>query len=88
MTGRRAESALLARSWDTPPQTGLPLADRRANLKGAFTAGDAKGISVILVDDVITSGATLGECANTLNAAGAKAVYALCACSVDNWEAQ
>jgi len=83
LTDRRAECALLTRNRDTPPQTGLPFAQRRTNLAGAFTSGGATGLSVILVDDVITSGATLQECAKTLKSAGAAAVFALCACSAE-----
>lgn len=83
LTNRRAEGSLLARNRDTPPQTGLPFSERQTNLAGAFTAGNAAGVSAILVDDVITSGATLKECAKTLKSAGAAAVFALCACSAE-----
>ncbi len=69
LTDRRAECALLTRNR-IRPQTGLPFAQRRTNLAGAFTSGGATGLSVILVDDVITSGATLQECAKTLKSAG------------------
>jgi len=82
LTGRRVE-ALLTRERDTPPQTGLTFSERQANLSGAFSAKSAKGVFAILVDDVVTTGATLAECAGTLQAAGAAKVFALCACSAD-----
>ncbi|MGI6151463.1 MAG: ComF family protein [Christensenellales bacterium] len=81
LTGRRVNDGLLTRIRDTAPQTGLSFAGRQTNLAGAFSAGDAKGVSAILVDDVITSGATLKECAKALKDGGAAAVFALCASS-------
>ncbi|HMK49953.1 MAG TPA: ComF family protein [Thermodesulfovibrionales bacterium] len=63
---------------ETPPQVGLSAGVRRSNLKGAFTAkGDLKGASVLLVDDVVTTGATVGECSKALLKAGAKEVSVL-----------
>jgi len=69
----------LARTRDTPSQTGLGRAARRANVRGAFRARRLDGASVWLVDDVVTTGATLEECARVLRAAGARKVAALCA---------
>lgn len=69
----------LARTRNTPPQTRLKLKERQANIKDAFTA-DASRIKnkrVLLVDDVYTTGATLRECARTLNKAGAAGVDVL-----------
>ncbi|MGI6192883.1 MAG: ComF family protein [Christensenellales bacterium] len=83
LTGRRVEEGLLTRNRNTPPQTGLTLQERKTNLAGAFSAADAKGMTAILVDDVITSGTTLAECAKTLKSAGAIEVYALCVCSAE-----
>ncbi|WP_462331690.1 ComF family protein, partial [Schwartzia sp. (in: firmicutes)] len=54
--------------------------ERRKNLSGAFSAAaraDVCGKSVLLLDDICTTGATLMECAKVLRSAGAKRVYGL-----------
>jgi ComF family protein len=62
----------LVKRRDTPPQTGLGANERVKNLKNAFeTRGDVAGKRVILLDDVMTTGATVRECAKTLARAGA-----------------
>ena len=70
---------VLRRVVNTPPQSrGMSLASRRANVKGAFAATrprELQGKSVLLVDDVLTTGATTSECAGVLKRAGAKKVY-------------
>ena len=59
----------------TPPQASLPLDQRRANIRGAFECTmDLDGARVAIVDDVLTSGATLNELARTLLRAGAAEV--------------
>lgn len=70
----------LLRERDTRPQVGLTRAERWANVDGAFccTAPIAvAGQRVLLVDDVLTSGATLRAGAGVLRAAGAEGVWAL-----------
>ena len=59
----------------TPPQASLPLDQRRANIRGAFACNTAlDGARVAIVDDVLTSGATLNELARVLRQAGAAEV--------------
>lgn len=67
----------LTRVLNTPAQTGLTRARRLANLAGAFTADStvAGGRTVLLIDDVLTTGATAAGCAAALLAAGAHRVY-------------
>lgn len=70
--------SVLVRQRDTRSQTGLTRHQRRENMRGAFSVGDAKrvaGRDVILVDDVLTTGTTAAECARTLRRAGAKKIY-------------
>lgn len=65
----------LARVRETAPQTDLPAGDRKTNVGGAFAASSAvAGRHVVLVDDVLTTGATCRECARALRAAGAHRV--------------
>jgi len=67
--------ALCERVLDTAPQMQLPLADRRRNVRGAFRCPAAIPAGAIaVVDDVMTSGATLDEVAATLKRAGAARV--------------
>lgn len=71
---------MLLRTRITVPQTGLSGKDRRKNLKNAFAIGQTdkiKGKSVLLVDDVYTTGTTINECAKILKKHGAKNVQAL-----------
>jgi predicted amidophosphoribosyltransferase len=63
---------LLSRGAARRTQTTLQPAARAANVAGAFAPGaDCTGLHVILVDDVLTTGATAVECARTLATAGA-----------------
>lgn len=66
----------LRRVKPTPPQTGLSGTARRQNVRGAFRAKSRglHGKSVLLVDDVLTTGATANAAAMALNAAGARQV--------------
>lgn len=66
---------LLARVREAAPQSTVPAAERRRNVKGAFrAAASASGLRLLLVDDVLTTGATAFEAAGTLRAAGAAGV--------------
>lgn len=70
--GARLEPRLAERSRETAPQMDLPLAERAQNVRGAFRCARAlEGATVALVDDVMTTGATLHELAATLKRAGA-----------------
>lgn len=66
---------LLGRVRTTRQQAQLGAAARQENVAGAFRAAALSGEQVLLVDDVMTSGATVTECALTLFAAGAGRVY-------------
>ena len=71
----------LKKKWGVKPQSrsGSP-AQRKANISGAFSVKNPKAVKgkrILLIDDIITSGATLSECAKTLLLAGAEEV--LCA---------
>jgi ComF family protein len=68
----------LLRVRPTLPQTELHRADRVQNVRRAFAAQQADGLqgrTVLLVDDVFTTGATVNECAKALRRAGVKAVF-------------
>jgi len=69
---------VLKKEKETLPQTDVTGKERLKNVKNAFSAtDDAKGRSIILVDDVITTGATVNECARVLRKAGAGSVTVL-----------
>jgi ComF family protein len=69
----------LARTRRTEQQVGRRLGERRANVAGAFAYRGPRldGLTVALVDDVVTTGATMVECARVLKDAGAARVWAL-----------
>ncbi len=69
---------LLIKILETPPQVGLSAQERAANVKKAFACtGRAGGLNVILLDDVMTTGATVNACAKQLLRAGARNVQVL-----------
>jgi ComF family protein len=68
----------LSRRHGARSQTELTAEERRANVAGAFAASPhVAGAHVLVVDDILTTGSTVGECARTLRAAGARAVGVL-----------
>lgn len=80
-------SSSLLRFKRTRPQVGLTAEQRLENLKGAFKAREnIEGKSVLLIDDVITSGGTVLECARALRAAGAIEVNAIAFCTSSSYE--
>jgi len=71
---------VLVRTRPTQEQAGLTLAQRRENVRGAFKvfkASKINGKTLLLIDDVMTTGATVNECARILIKAGAKRVLVL-----------
>jgi ComF family protein len=80
LTGKTVMMHVLCRTRATPPQGYLKRVDRIENVKGAFMVGDVAAISgktVLLIDDVFTTGATLNVCAQALMHAGAASVDVL-----------
>ena len=76
----RVDTHSLVRSRATKTQGGLSYTGRRRNVRGAFRLGpkaDIKGKTVVLIDDVFTTGATVEACARCLYKGGAKTVSGL-----------
>jgi ComF family protein len=70
----------LIRTRHTAPQVGLNPKERQDNVKGALSVTDparVKGKSVLLIDDLYTTGSTVKECARVLRKAGARRVEVL-----------
>jgi predicted amidophosphoribosyltransferase len=77
-TRTRLELELCVRARDTPAQIDLPLAERAKNVRDAFHCPRlVAGARIAVLDDVMTTGATLDEIAATLKRAGAV--------HVENW---
>lgn len=74
------QNKLLRRTRFTKPQARLNAFERARNVSQAFSASpEAKGLNILLVDDVTTTHSTLLSCAVALKAAGAGTIYAACA---------
>jgi len=77
-SGIQLDTSSLLRTRETASQTGLTRKQRRANVRGAFAVKNAERIrrrSILLVDDVMTTGTTVNECARVLLRAGANEVF-------------
>jgi ComF family protein len=77
-TSIQLDTTPLVRQRETASQTGLTRHQRRANVRGAFAVVKHEAVrarSILLVDDVMTTGTTAGECARVLLRAGAKEVF-------------
>jgi ComF family protein len=78
LSGIAMDARLARRVRNTAPQTGLPWRERAKNMRHAFACGgDLAGLNIAVVDDVMTTGATLNEFARTLKRSGAA--------RVENW---
>ncbi|MCC7251384.1 ComF family protein [Hyphomicrobium sp.] len=82
LTGLGYEPLLLARTRSTSSQVGLSRGERRRNVAGAFAVpprleARVRGQRILLIDDVITTGSTVGACARALRRAGAARVDVL-----------
>jgi ComF family protein len=77
LTGIPYQLDLLHRITDTQPQVGLDQYQRMSNVNNAFHAEPVNNLTILLVDDVTTTGATLNQCALTLKRAGASQTYGL-----------
>lgn len=76
--GLRCDMTLLTRREERATQSTLPKRERAANVRGAFAAPSrVKGKSILVVDDICTTGETLRACATVLARAGAARVCAI-----------
>lgn len=74
----------LRRERGTPPQAGLSDRERRQNMRGAFSVTESpRNRHVLLIDDVLTTGATASACGAALKQAGAERVLVLTVARVD-----
>lgn len=74
----RLDTGILQRCRETESQIGLSRHQRRENMRGAFVVARPSklaGCQILLVDDVMTTGTTVSECARVLRRAGASKVY-------------
>ena len=86
-TGIKTDLFSLKRCKNTTPQVKFAGRERVKNVRGAFMVKNPQNIkdkSIVLIDDVMTTGSTLKECAIVLKKAGAKKIYALTAARTSN----
>lgn len=79
--GLQVSPRALRRTKVTPPLKGMSQVQRRKTVAGAFSAHDpaqVRGRTIVLIDDVLTTGSTANACARTLLKAGAERVELLC----------
>lgn len=79
------DEEILVKTRETPPQKHMSGKERRENVAGAYRVHKrtkVKGKTVLLIDDIMTTGATGSECARILKNAGASKVIFLTACSL------
>ncbi len=77
--GTKFNKSIVKRSKYTESQTTLTFIERKENMDGAFTVKNKKAVSekiILLVDDVITTGATMSECGKVLLESGAEKILA------------
>jgi ComF family protein len=76
--GIRCDPRLLAKTREKGTQSALPRPARAANVRGVFASNErARGLAVLLVDDICTTGETIRACATALMSAGASRVCAV-----------
>ncbi len=78
-TGKTYHSRVLKRTRETQSQVGLNARERQKNVQSAFQAcpDQVRGKTVLVIDDVSTTGSTIYACAQALTSAGASAVYGM-----------
>lgn len=91
ISGVPVSDHILARDQATPPQVGLTKSERASNVQGAFSVPksariDVKGRKLIVIDDVLTSGATASACARVLRRARASRIDVLVLARVVGYE--
>jgi len=77
-TGLVYYKGILTRTKETVPQSKLSAKERQENLRNVFVAQNCEGKQILLVDDILTTGATLNACSRALYRAGAKKVSVFC----------
>jgi len=80
LSGLPVETGVLRKIRNAPPQTSLERVGRRTSVRGAYRTAHpecVRGRTLLLVDDVYTTGSTLRECAAVLAASGAKEIRAI-----------